>query len=41
MNPGKEPGATPFEKIANAFRRGETFTPDLIEALKATLSAMP
>jgi hypothetical protein len=41
MNPGKEPGATPFEKVASALRRGETFTPDLIEALNATLKTMP
>ncbi len=37
MNPLKEPGATPFERVANSLRRSETFTPSLIQALKATL----
>ena len=41
MNPVNEAGATPFEKVANAFKRGETFTPDLIQALNETLKTMP
>jgi hypothetical protein len=36
MNPTNEPGATPFERVANSLRRSETFTPDLIQALKET-----
>lgn len=41
MNPGNEEGATPFEKVANSLKRSETFTPDLIRALKQTLETMP
>ena len=40
MNPANEPGATPFEKVANSLKRSETFTPDLIQALNETLSTM-
>jgi len=40
MNSVNEPGATPFDKIAYSFRRGETFTPDLIAALRETLHEM-
>jgi hypothetical protein len=36
MNPDKEPGATPFERVANSLKRSETFTPDLIQALRQT-----
>lgn len=41
MNPEDEEGATPFEKVANSLKHSETFTPDLIQALKATLKTMP
>jgi hypothetical protein len=41
MNPGNEEGSTPFEKVANSLKRSETFTPDLIRALKETLKTMP
>ncbi len=37
MNPANEPGATPFERVANSLKRSETFTPDLIQALNETL----
>ena len=40
MNPAKEPGATPFERVANSLKRSETFTPALIEALRETLREM-
>ena len=40
LNPVKLDGATPFEKVANGLRRGESFTPDLIRALNETLSRM-
>ncbi|HOC55717.1 MAG TPA: hypothetical protein PKI20_08860 [Verrucomicrobiota bacterium] len=40
MNPAKELGATPFERVANSLRRSETFTPDLIAALRETLREM-
>jgi hypothetical protein len=40
MNPDFEPGATPFERVANSLKRSETFTPELIKALKETLSTM-
>ena len=40
MNPASEPGATPFEKVANSLKRSETFTPELIQALKETLGNM-
>jgi alpha-galactosidase len=36
LNPAGVEGATPFEKVANGLRRGESFTPDLIEALSKT-----
>jgi len=36
MNPAKEPGATPFERVANSLRRSETFTLELIQALRET-----
>jgi hypothetical protein len=39
MNPTKEPGATPFERVANSLKRSETFTPELIRALKETQKA--
>jgi hypothetical protein len=41
MNPGDEEGSTPFEKVANALKHSETFTPDLIQALNETLKTMP
>jgi hypothetical protein len=41
LNPVNEEGATPFEKVANSLRHSETFTPDLIQALRETLKAMP
>ena len=39
MNPLKELGATPFQRVANSLKRSETFTPDLIRALKQTLQS--
>lgn len=40
LNPASEPGATPFEKVANSLKRSETFTPELTRALKEALSTM-
>lgn len=34
-------GATPFDQIAAGLRRGESFTPDLIRALKAEIGRRP
>jgi hypothetical protein len=41
LNPEKEAGTTPMEKVANSLKRHETFTPELIQALRETLSTMP
>jgi hypothetical protein len=41
MNPANEPGATPFERVANSLKRSETFTPELIQALRETLQREP
>ena len=40
MNPVNEPGATPFEKVANSLERSETYTPELIRALRETCRTM-
>ena len=40
LNPADEEGATPFEKVANSLKRSETFTPELIQALRETLSTI-
>jgi hypothetical protein len=40
LNPVKEQGTTPFEKVANSLKRHETFTPELIQALRETLGTM-
>jgi hypothetical protein len=34
LNPVNEPGATPFDKVAGSMRRSESFTPDLLQALR-------
>jgi hypothetical protein len=39
MNPAFEPGTTPFQRVANSLKRSETFTPELIRALREAQKA--
>jgi hypothetical protein len=41
LKPDNEKGATMFEKIASGFKRGETFTPELLQALQETADTLP
>ena len=34
-------GTTPLERVANSLARNETFTPNLVQALRETLKTMP
>ena len=41
LNPARDEGTTPLERVANSLARNETFTPNLVQALRETLKTMP